>query len=283
MASATTDVIGSTPLSFTNTAGGQQAVPLSALEFTGSAIGLKTAWQADFDAGEQTILLALAKALAASGELAPPPVPPPAPALAVAAAHPGPEGNGITVTVSVEQNVPVLAAKIAVTAIEVDTWAGLADGPAATFKVGLDTAPAGDPPAASGLIAIKKGSIGASAKPAVAVTGVLTKATGVDLKDADNAVVCTILPRADYAGKDGLSFAVTTQGATFTLSATYDSTKEAAKQNPVTLLTVGALAGPAAYLVSLSPPPRGAALPADSSAQLSGGAAGLAAGGLLYT
>lgn len=36
MASATTDVIGSTPLSFTNASGGQQVVPLSAFEFSGS-------------------------------------------------------------------------------------------------------------------------------------------------------------------------------------------------------------------------------------------------------
>src|SRR5690348_5491607 len=125
MATATADVIGSTPLSFTDASGGQQVVPLSALEYNGSDIQLRSAWQAVFDAGEQTTLLALAKARAAVGELTPPPVPPPVPALSVTAAHPGPEGNGITVTVSVEPDAPVLDAEITLSAVETDTWAGL--------------------------------------------------------------------------------------------------------------------------------------------------------------
>jgi hypothetical protein len=285
MATATADVIGSTPLSFTNSAGAQQVIPLSALEFNGSDIRLKTAWQAVLDAGEQTTLLSLAKARAAVGELTPPPIPPPTPAISVTAAHSGPEGNGITVTVAVEKDVPALEAEITLSAVEVDTWAMLTDGDAASFKVGVDapTGVDGDPPGATGLIAVKKGSTGASTKPAVASSGVLKKATGVDLKDEDAAVVCTILPRADYVGKDGLSYAVTVQGSTFTVTATYDSTKEAGTQDPVTLLTLGDAAAPVAYLVSVGAPPRGAALPADSSAQLSGGAAGLPASGLLYT
>src|SRR5690349_5065929 len=101
MATSPADVIGSTPLSFGNASGAQEVVPLSALEFNGSDIRLKTAWQADFDAGEQTTLLAVAKARAAVGELTAPPAPPPAAALALTAAHPGTMGNGITVTVSV--------------------------------------------------------------------------------------------------------------------------------------------------------------------------------------
>jgi hypothetical protein len=285
MATATADVNGSTPLSFTNSAGAQQVIPLSALEFNGSDIRLKTAWQAVLDAGEQTTLLSLAKARAAVGELTPPPIPPPTPAISVTAAHSGPEGNGITVTVAVEKDVPALEAEITLSAVEVDTWAMLTDGDAASFKVGVDapTGVDGDPPGATGLIAVKKGSTGASTKPAVASSGVLKKATGVDLKDEDAAVVCTILPRADYVGKDGLSYAVTVQGSTFTVTATYDSTKEAGTQDPVTLLTLGDTAAPVAYLVSVGAPPRGAALPANSSAQLSGGAAGLPASGLLYT
>ena len=285
MANATADVIGSTPLSFTNASGGQQVVPLSALEFNGSDLRIKTAWQAAFDAGEQGTLLALAKAREAAGELTPPPIQPPSPALSVTATHPGPEGDGITVTVSVEPDVPTLDAEITLSATEVDTWALLADGDAAAHKIGVDapTGTPGDPVAATGLIAVKKASTGASAKPAVAKSGVLKKATGVDLKDEDDKVVCTILPRADYVGKDGLSYEVTAQDATFTITATYDSTKEAGTQDPVTLLTLGDLAAPVAYLVSVGAPPRGAALPADSSAQLSGGAVGLSASGLLYT
>jgi len=283
MASATTDVIGSTPLSFTNSSGGQQVIPLSALEFNGSDIRLKTAWQSALDAGEQTTLLALAKSRAAVGELAPPPVSPPAPALAVTAAHAGPESSGITVSVSVEKNVPALEADITLSAVEVDTWAGLADGDAAAHRIGVDapTGADGDPPAATGLIAVK--STGTSIKPAVASTGVLEKAKDVELKDEDNKVVCTIRPRGDYAGKDGLSYEVTRQGATFTVAATYDSVKEAGTQAPVTLLTLADVAAPVKYLVLVASPPRGAAIPADSSAQLSGGASGLAASGLLYT
>ncbi|TDN90898.1 hypothetical protein [Microbacterium sp. BK668] len=285
MATATADVIGSTPLSFGNASGAQEVVPLSAFEFSGSDIRLKTAWQGGFDAGEQTTLLAVAKARAAVGELTKPPVPPPAAALAVTAAHAGPEGNGITVSVQVEKNAPALEAEITLSAVEVDTWTGLADGDAAAFRIGVDapTGADGDPPGATGLIAVKKGSTGASAKPAVAKTGVLKKATDVELKDEDDEVVCTIRPRSDYAGKDGLSYEVTKNGATFSITVTYDSTKEAGTQSPVTLLTLGDVADPVAYLVTVGAPPRGAALPADSSAQLSGGAEGLAAGGLLYT
>lgn len=288
MATATADVIGSTPLSFPDATGGQLVVPLSALEFSGSDLRIKTGWKAAFDSGEQERLLAAAKARASTGELAPPPVPPPAPGLAVVAAHPGPEGNGITVTVKVEKDAPALEAEISLSVVEVDVWAGLADGKAAAHKVGVDapTGADGDPPGATGLLAIKKDSTGASTKPPVASSGVLKKATDVDLKDEDDKVVCVIKPRADYSGKDGLSYAVTRQGASFTITATYDSTKEAGTQGPVTLQSLGTLgtAAPAvAYLVKVSAPPRGAALPADASAQLSGGAPGLAAGGLLYT
>jgi hypothetical protein len=285
MANVTADVIGASPLSFTNSAGGQQVVPLSAFEFSGSAIQIKTAWQTAFDPGEQATLLAVAKARAAVGELNPPPTPPPAPALSLTAAHAGPEGNGITVTVATEKDKPALTAKITLSAVEVDSWAHLVDGDAAAHKVGV-TAPtgtAGDPPGASGLVAVKTGSTGASVKPPVASSGVMVKATGVDLKDEDDAVVLTLLPRADYAGKGGLSYAVTRDGANFTITATYDSTAEVGTQSPVTILTLNEVAAPVAYLVSAGAPPRGAAIPADSSTRLSGGAAGLPASSLLYT
>jgi hypothetical protein len=49
------------------------------------------------------------------------------------------------------------------------------------------------------------------------------------------------------------------------------------------LQTLGDLAAPVGYLLTCSAPPSGAALPSDSSVQLSGGADGLAANGLLYT
>lgn len=285
MASATVDVIGSSPLSFTDANGGQQVVPLSALQFSGSEIQLKSGWQSAFDAGEQATLIALAKAKAAAGELTPPPVPPPAPALAFTAKHPGAQGNNITITADSQAGKPALTATITLSVLEADTYAALADGPAAAHKLGVEapTGNPGDAPAGTGLVVVKQGSTGASTKPPVASTGVFTKNTGIDLKDADDKVVCTLLPRADYAGKGGLSYAVTRSGATFTIAATYDSTKEEGTQDPVTLLTLDKVAAPVAYLVTAAAPPRGAALPADSSTTLSGGAPGLAATGLLYT
>lgn len=285
MASATVDVIGSSPLSFTDANGSQQVVPLSALQFSGSEIQLKSAWQSVFGAGEQATLIALAKAKAAAGELTPPPVPPPAPALAFTAKHPGRQGNNITVTAATEAGKPALTATITISVAEVDTFPALADGPAAAQKLGVEapTGNAGDPPAGTSLVVVKQGSTGASTEPPVASSGVLVKNTGVDLKAVDDKVVCTLLPRADYAGKGGLSYEVTRSGATFTISATYDSTKEEGTQDPVTLLTFDKVAAPVAYLVTVTAPPRGAALPAGSSTTLSGGAPGLAATGILYT
>lgn len=285
MAAAPVDVIGSTPLSFTNSDGAQKVVPLSALQFTGSDLQLRSGWSAAFDAGETTTLLALAKARAAGGELNPPPVPPPVPALSFTAARTGIETNNIVVAVKTEADAAPLEAEITVTVTETDSYPGLATGDAAALAIGVDipTGAAGDPVAGTGLVVVKKGSTGASAKPAVASTGVLVKSTGVDLKDADDKVVLTLLPRADYQGTGGLSYKVTASGATFTVSATYDSTKESGTQSPITLQTLGNLPAPVGYLVKASAPPSGAVLPSDASVQLSGGAPGLAASGLLYT
>lgn len=287
MAAAPVDVIGSSPIGFTNSEGGQQVVPLSALQFTGSDVVLKAAWSALFDPSETKTLLAVAAARAAAGELTPPPTPPPMPAIAFTAAHAGPQSNGITVSATAEHGKQALSAHVTVTATEVDTWAGLATGVAAAQAIGVDapTGTAGEPLAGTGLIVVKNGSTGASAKHALPSAGVLKKTTGVDLKDEDAKVVCTLLPRADYAGTGGLSYEVTadSSGATFTVRATYDSTSETGTQDPVTLQTLGDLPDQVAYLAGATAPPGGAALPADGSVRLSGGADGLAANGLLYT
>jgi hypothetical protein len=285
MAAAPVDVIGSTPLSFTDSDGAQKVIPLSALQFNGSDLQVRSTWSARFDAGETTTLLALAKARAGAGELNPPPVPPPVPALSFTAARTGVETNNIRVSVDAEEGAAPLAAKLTVTATETDSYPTLATGDAAAMAIGVDapTGTAGDPVAGTGLVVVKKGSTGATAKPAVADTGVLKKATGVDLKDADGKVVLTLLPRADYKGTGGLSYIVAVNGATFTVSATYDSTKETGTQTPVTLQNLGDLPAQVGYLVTASAPPSGAALPSDASVQLSGGAPGLAATGLLYT
>jgi len=285
MAAAPVDVIGSTPIGFTNSDGAQKVVPLSALQFNGSDLQIRSSWSGDFDAGETTTLLAVAKARAAAGELNPPPVPPPVPALSVTATRTGAETNNIVVSVASEADTAPLEAEITVTVAETDSYRGLATGAAAALAIGVDapTGAAGDPVAGTGLVVVKKGSTGASAKPAVASTGVLKKSTGVDLKDADGKVVLTLLPRADYQGAEGLSYTVTASGATFTVTATYDSTKETGTQAPVTLQTLGSLPAQVGYLVKASAPPSGAVLPSDSTVQLSGGAPGLAASGLLYT
>jgi hypothetical protein len=287
MAAAAVDVIGSSPITFTSSEGAQRFVPLSALQFNGSDLQLKSAWATDFDPSETTTLLAVAKTRAAAGELLPPPSPPPAPAIAFTAARTGHETNGITVSATAEHDKPPLTAKVTVTVSETDTYAGLATGDAAAHAIGVDapTGNDGDPAAGTGLVVVKQGSTSASAKPATASSGVLKKGAPVDLKDEDSKVVLTLLPRADYQGTGGLSYAVTVDasGTTFTLSATYDSTKESGTQDPITIQTLGTLAGQVAYLVSASAPPSGAAVPADGSVQLSGGADGLAANGLLYT
>ncbi|HEX8767709.1 MAG TPA: hypothetical protein VF714_05020, partial [Jatrophihabitans sp.] len=181
MAAAPVDVIGSTPISFTNSDGAQQVVPLSALQFNGSDLQIRSAWSSGFDGSETTTLLAVAKARAAAGELTPPPVPPPVPALSFTATRTGPETNNIVVTVASEADAAPLEAEITVTVTETDSYPGLATGEAAALAIGVDapTGTAGDPVAGSGLVVVKKGSTGASAKPAVASTAVLKKSTGV--------------------------------------------------------------------------------------------------------
>jgi len=270
----TGDVVGGpSPISFTGSNGSQRVVPLSALSFSGSSVEVSSGWTSEFDSSETAILLALAADLFAIGELTPPPSPPPQAALAVTATHTGPLTNGITVTVS---------------AVEVDTWSDLGSGTAAAMTIGVDapTGKQGDAPAGTGLIVVKQGSTGGSSElPVAAISTVLKAGVGVDLVDSSNAKVCTILPRADYSGTGGLSYTVTidASGKTFTLTATYDSTKETGTQGTITLQTLTKLPTQVGYLVGVTPPASGAALPGDGSVQLSGGTTGIAANGLLYT
>jgi hypothetical protein len=286
MAVTNVDVVGSTPLSFTNSDGAQKFVPLSALQFSGSDVQLKPAWTSLFNASETQTMLAVAKAKAAGGELTPPPVPPPKPAVQLTATHAGPESNNIVVTATPDPG-PPLTATIAFTAKETDAYSDLASGAAAARAIGVDvpTGADGDPDKGTGLVVVKSGSVGSSTKPAVASSSVLTKATGVKIKDADGAVLFTLLPRADYVGTGGLSYAITADasGNTFTLTASYDSTEESGKQAKVTIQTLDDLPHQLAYLATATAPPGGAALPKAGSVQLSGGDASLVANGLLYT
>ncbi len=286
MATTTVDVVGSTPISFTNSQGAQRVVPVSAFQFSGSDLQLRSAWASLFDATETQTLLAVAKAKAAAGELTRPPVQPPRPANLFTATHPGLESNNIVVSATPDAG-PPLSATIAFSAKEIDTYPGLASATAAALAIGVDipTGKPGDPANGTGLVVVKSGSLGSSVKPPVASSAVLKTGIGVDIKDVDNAVLFTLLPRGDYAGTGGLSYAVSIDGSgtTFTVSATYDSTKETGAQPKVTILTLGSLAGQVAYLVKATAPPGGAAFPAKGSVQLSGGSEKVAATGLLYT
>jgi hypothetical protein len=286
MAASPVDVVGSTPISFTDSQGAQKFVPLSALQFNGSTVQLKTAWTSHFNAADTTTLLAVAAARAAGGELAPPPVPPPQPAIAFTAQHAGPESNNITVKVAPDPG-PPLTATIAVTATETDTYAGLATATAAALALGVDapTGNPGDPLKGTGTVCVKQASIAAGNKlPADNQTGVLTPA-GFDVKAGDNSVLFTLLPRADYAGSGGLSITVKldASGTTFTVTAVYDSTLESGPKPKITIQTLGALPAGVAYLVAASAPPGGAALPVAGTVALTGGGPGLAANGLIYT
>jgi hypothetical protein len=286
MVAAPVDVVGSSPISFTSTQGGQLFVPLSALQFNGSTLEVKSAWQTSFDAGETQTLLALATARAAAGELIPPPVPPPSPAIAFTAKHAGPESNDIVVTATPDPG-PPLTATIAVSVVQTDVYGLLASATAAALAIGVDmpTGNPGDPLAGTGVVVVKQGSVAAGTTlPADNQTDVLT-GVGFEVKAADNSVLFTLLPRADYVGSGGLSISVKhdPSGTSFTVEAVYDSSKEAGPEPKVTILTLGALPASAAYLVKASAPPAGAAVPAAGSVQLSGGGPGLAATGLLYT
>lgn len=283
MADAAAEVIGASPLAYSDTLGSQQVLPLEALEFQGSTLQLKAAWAAVVPVAEQAALLELAKVRARNGELTPPPERPPSSALLVVARSTGPHANGTIVTAASETGKPILAAGIEFTATRTDTWPGLATGAEAEQQVGVDEEPADDtePPLGTGLVVLEKDSSGATAKLPVPSAGVLKKTEAVSLKDEDDKVVAKLLPAADYVGKGGLSYEVVVEDETFTLSATYDSTLEEGVQDPVTLLNLDDLADPVAYLVKVSAPPRGAALP-SGAVTLTGGAEGVAASGLLF-
>lgn len=286
MVAAPVDVVGPSPISITSTQGGQMVVPLSALQFSGSTLEVKSAWAASFDAGETQTLLALATALAAAGELTAPPVAPSLPAIMFTATHAGPESNDIVVTATPGTGAP-LTTTIAVTALETDAYGLLASATAAALAIGVDapTGKAGDPAAGTGVVVVQQGSVATGTTlPADNQTGVLSSA-GFEVKAADNSALFTLLPRADYAGSGGLSVSVNLDpsGTTFTVTAVYDSTKEAGPQPKITILTLGSLPAQVAYLVSASAPPAGAEVPAAGKVQLSGGGPGLAATGLLYT
>lgn len=293
--STTLDVVGATPISITGSTGGQRIVPLSALQFSGSAVQVKQTWASTFTGAETTALVAVANARVASGELRKPPVPLPTPALVVTATVPGPESNGIAVhvtpdTTDTTDTMPA-STPIGISVTELDTYAGLATAEAAAAAIGTDKAPTTpvDPPLGAGLVRVKSGSVATGSKKLpVDVAEVALTATGLDVKDSDGNVLFTLLPRPGYNATTGLTVQVRqdTSGTSFKLSAAYDSAKETASLPAITIQSLDPLPLPVAYLVTVTAPAAGAAVPAPTPAEgvnLTGGGPGLAARALLYT
>lgn len=279
MATSTVDVTGQSPLSFTDANGAQRFIPLSAFEFSGSKVELKSGWASEFTSAEQTILLALATAKAAAGELTPPPVVPPLAAVLFAAGVEGPEGNNITVSVTPDDG-NVLSAKVTITATETDTYAGLADAAAAAAALGFDSPAAGERQGTGVVMLQKSGAMDAGVLPKT--QNVTVKTAGVDVvaPGQNGAKLFTLVPRAG-APSAGIPVTITadTTANTFTLTASYD----AGSGTKIALSPLDPLPASVAYVVTASVPPGGIAMPTTGNVQLSGGADGVAATGTAYT
>jgi hypothetical protein len=283
MAANTVDVAGHTPLSFTDSSGAQRFVPLSAFEFVGSDIQLKTAWATEFNNADQQILLAIAGARAAGGELVPPPVTPPAPAVTFTAAVAGTEGSGITVGVTPDPgSTTVLDAKAEITAQETDVYSSLVDATAAGQMIGVDV-PGGsfvDAPVGTGLVRLKASQSPGDGLPKDGQS-LTVKAAGANVLAADgSATLFTLVPRPGApSGGVAVTVAVDSVAGTFTLTATFD----AGSQPQIDLTDLDSLPAPVAFLVEASAPPGGLRIPTAGDVQLTGGSPGIAATGIAYT
>jgi hypothetical protein len=287
-ASAAVDVVGTSPISFTDSTGAQKSVPLSALTFSGSKPDIADDWAPEFTkAADKTTVLAIAAARIAAGELTPPPTRPPSPAIVVTAVQPGPESNNIVVAVTVKPGPnpsQPLSTTLKFRATETDTYTGLRTATEAAEAIGVETSP-GTAPAGAGLVMIKSGSVATADTLPVDQSPPLTP-TGFDVKDANSVILFSLVPARPVPSASGsLSVDVRQDpsGTTFTVSATYASSAE----SPVTIPTLNALPLQVAYLVTVSAPSGGAMLPPVASPpvqlQLSGGGPGMAASGLFYT
>jgi hypothetical protein len=278
MATSTVDVTGQTPLSFTDANGAQRFIPLSAFEFSGSKVELKSDWASEFTSAEQTILLALATAKAAAGELTPPPVVPPLAAVLFTAAVEGPEGNNITVAVTPDAGT-ALTAKVKVNATESDTYTGLADADAAANAIGFDNPGAGQRQGTALVMLKESQAINAGMLPKAQTLAV--KAAGVDVIGSDNSTkLFNLVPRSG-APSAGIPVTITVDSTanTFDLQASYD----AGNSTKIALSPLDPLPASVAYVVTATAPPGGIAMPTTGNVQLSGGADGVAATGTAYT
>jgi hypothetical protein len=282
-------VAGNAPLTFTDSLGSQRSVPLSALQFSGSTLGLTPEWSSSgvLSAADTTTLLALAGFRVATGDLTPAPVPPPVPALSFTAAAPGPQGNNITVKISsvtgpTGQVLSAVNATLVIDASETDTYSGLTSATDAANAIGVDTAPSGpdDPPQGGGVVVVQSGGATGTGLPEDGQTLTVTS-KGTNVLAADGKTTLFVLAaRNGYTGT-GINTTVSLApgGKTFSVTATYD----AGNTNAVAETDLGSLPGSVTFLVSVAAPPGGLALPTAGTTTLSGGAAGLLATGFTYT
>jgi len=287
----TQNVSGSAPLTFTDSLGAQRSVPLSALQFSGSTIGLVSAWNSVFppNGADATMLLTLAQARVATGDLVPAPTLPPVPAVSFTAAAGGPQGNNITVNISsvtcpADEILSALTAQLVIDASETVTYSGLASATAAANAIGVDTAPtppSTGPPQGGGVVVVSSSGPLGSGLPQTGQSLTVT-AAGTDVLASDGSTTLFVLKaRSGYSGTGiPATVDVDPSGTTFTVTATYDAGNTA---TAIAETDLASLPAPVAFLVSASAPGGGLALPAAGTTTLSGGSTGLPATGTAYT
>ncbi len=289
------------PIGFTTSvSGGQLSIPLSAFALkNGSTVALASAWASAFSTTDTAILVALAQAKYASGELTAAVQPPPIPAVTFTAASPGATGNNIDVTVGVAESgtgpQTVFNCSLALDGTETDTFSGLASASAALTAIGSDTAPApnsNDPPLGTGLVQFHSaGPLGTGLPEAG--THPITDLTPLAIPASGGGTLFEIVARqtpaaAPYtAGLPAITVTVVLPpgGTTFTLTASYDSGTETVAFDDL----ASALPPALGFLCTVAAPGGGFAVPGVSAStgttevQLSGGGTGIPATGVAYT
>ena len=281
MSTTTPQAIGQGPLWFTDENGSQKSIPLSAFDFSGSAPTLDSAYSAHFATGDVAMINQLAANLAAAGELTPQPTPPPLPAILFTATQAGPEGNNVTVAVTPDSG-NALTGKVAITATEVDVYAGLTDGLAAKAAIGVDVPGGSGDRAGTGLVQVQEAGTVTAGQGAKAVSNVAVKAA-TDFKAADGTTTLfTLVPRANLAAASlTVTVSVTPDPApaqTFTVTATYQGSTTA----DVALSALSSMPAAVTVLITATTPTE-LAMPGSEAVVLSGGAANVAATGTAYT
>jgi hypothetical protein len=287
MAASSIDVVGPRPITFTDSTGHQQSVPLSGLEVVGSKVQVSAAWQKlnVYKPAELVLISAIATAQLATGQIAPPPVATPLPAIVFSASTPGSEGNGIKVTVNTEAGGTVFKGTLDLKVAETDSYPGLTTGTDVLKAIGVDQAPAGpsDPRQGTGLVQVVAATKPGAGLPADNQVLSYKDGKALDVKAADNKTVLFLLvPRPGYGGSDlTVKVGLDPGGTSFTVTATYAP----AAAVPVPITALSPLPAPLAFVIAAAAPPSGLALPPETAAtvSLAGGAPGVAATGVAFT